>query len=110
MSTTGQQPRSWREPAVLLAAAVVGYAIKLPFGLLATRYLGGPGAHAGFTPSGVVLMALQLAAAAGLAVYRRTPLPGAPWLRRRLGGDAAAARAPIWRPALVGVAICLLVT
>jgi hypothetical protein len=100
----------WGESAILLIAAIGGYAIKLPFGLLANRYLAAPGTPTGFTAWGLVLMALQLiAVVAGLAVYKRIPLPGAPWLERRLG-RADAVRRPLWRPALIGVLICLLVT
>ena len=110
MPDGGRQGYPWGESAILLIAAIGGYAIKLPFGLLATRYLAPPGTPTGFTTWGFVLMALQLmAVAAGLAVYKRIPAPGAPWLERRLG-SVDAVRRPLWRPALIGVLICLLVT
>lgn len=101
----------WRESAILLAAAVIGYAIKLPFGLLATQTFGAPGARAGFSLWGYELMVLQLAAViAGLLVFHRTGLPNAPWLERRLYGEESHKPRTIWRPALAGVFICLLVT
>lgn len=110
MPDRGRQGYPWGESAILLIAAVGGYAVKLPFGLLANRYLAPPGTPTGFTLWGFALMAAQLAAVvAGLAVYKRIPLPGAPWLERRLGRGQAVRR-PLWRPALIGVLICLLVT
>src|SRR5581483_9518347 len=100
----------WRESAILLAAAIFGYAIKLPFGLIANR-LFNPSAPAGFTSWGYVFMALQLAAViAGLAIYHRTTLPRAPWLERRLYGTHAGEKLLIWRPALVGMLIAMAVT
>lgn len=76
----------WLEYAILLAAGIVGYEMKMPFGRLLHRIMGKPipTFHSFSGLIGNQLFQIIVVVILASLVHRRTGLPAAPWLERAL--------------------------
>jgi hypothetical protein len=97
------------EYGILLVVGVCGYSLKRPFGVLLHHIVGLPVSTGYSIRDLLTSQAVWITAAVLLAslVHRRTSLPVAPWVERRLYGMHRDRKIRIWAPGLLGALISL---
>ena len=110
--STKRWPRTWIMGAIIFAIGAAGLAIKRPFGHYLYQVMGkpissGPGTLLEWIMSDYFSLFLVLVAC---FFYERSGLPGAPRIERLLFRDARVGERPrVWRPAIVGALVCVLI-